>query len=69
MSNQCVTLKLNIQNGDYLHTDKMIAHNTKVISGVPTSVPALSMAWDLKVAFYTHEGKQQHQQGIDILHD
>jgi hypothetical protein len=40
-----------------------------VISGVPTSVPALSMAWDLKVAFYTHEGKQQHQQGIDILHD
>lgn len=59
MTDLRVSLKLNIQNGDYLTIDKMIAHYTRTGfsgSGAPSSVAAVPMPWNLELTFYSTEG-------------
>jgi len=59
-----VSLKLDIQNGDYLRTDQMNAFTAQVVTtktGETTtgSVPAETAQWDLEVTCETDSGECQ----------
>ena len=60
MTDYCVSLRLNIQNGDYLTIDNMIAHHTKTgfssNGSPPVTVAAVSTSWKLELTFDSTKG-------------
>lgn len=68
MTDYCVSLRLNIQNGDYLTIDNMVAHHSKTgfsSSGAPSvTVAAVPMSWKLVLTFDSTEGPPSQPQTL-----